>query len=156
MRKKLSSLLFGLGLAVAVFMTAERVQATLGEAEDSVAFDAKILTANRVTRTAYNGYTVEQIDSDSVIVREYISPTGVVFAIAWNGLVHPNLAPLLGRHADEHEKSLRHASRKPGRRSLRVETARIVVEKWGHMRNLQGRAYIPALIPDGVAVDEIR
>jgi hypothetical protein len=32
----------------------------------------------------------------------------------------------------------------------------VVVEKWGHMRNLQGRAYAPALMPQGVSVDEIR
>ena len=33
---------------------------------------------------------------------------------------------------------------------------RVVVEKWGHMRNLQGRAYAPALLPPGVSSDEIR
>lgn len=156
MMKKYFALLLGLLFAVFVIMTAERVQAALGEAKESVAPDAKVLTANRVSKTVYNGYTVEQIDSDSVTVREYVSLTGVVFAIAWNGLIHPDLAPLLGKHADEYEESLRRALHKPGRRQLRVETTRIVVEKWGHMRNLQGRAYIPALIPDGVAIDEIR
>ena len=46
--------------------------------------------------------------------------------------------------------------REPGRRNQKVETNRIVVEKWGHMRNLQGRAYVPALIPAGVSIDEIK
>jgi len=47
--------------------------------------------------------------------------------------------------------------RKPGlRRHFVVRTDRVVVEKWGHVRNLQGRAYPPALIPLGVSVDEIK
>jgi len=37
-----------------------------------------------------------------------------------------------------------------------VRTDRVVVEKWGNMRNLQGRAYAPALIPPGVSIDEIK
>jgi len=31
-----------------------------------------------------------------------------------------------------------------------------VVETWGHMRAMRGRAYVPALVPAGVALDEIR
>jgi hypothetical protein len=49
-----------------------------------------------------------------------------------------------------------HAHRQPGRRHVTVKTDSVVVEKWGHMRNLQGRAYAPALIPKGVNVDEIK
>jgi hypothetical protein len=49
-----------------------------------------------------------------------------------------------------------HNHRQPGRRHVTVKTDGVVVEKWGHMRNLQGRAYAPALIPQGVSVDEIK
>ena len=124
--------------------------------EDSVVSDETALVAKRVSKTVRKGYTVQELWSDSVIVREYIATTGVVFAIAWNGLIHPDLTPLLGSYADEYETAMRHASREPGRRHRQVETNRVVVEKWGHMRNLQGRAYVPALIPSGVSVDEIK
>lgn len=156
MSKRLFALLLGFGLVAAIFMTVQRVHATLGETEDTVVADEKAVSAHGVSKAISNGYTVKQIDSDAVSLREYISPTGVIFAIAWNGLTHPDLTPLLGAYATEYDESLRHASRKPGRRHLRVETNRIVVEKWGQMRNLQGRAYVPALIPDGVTVDKIR
>ena len=124
--------------------------------EDSVVSDETALVAKKVSKTVRNGYTVQELRSDSVTVREYIAPTGVVFAIAWNGLIHPDLTPLLGSYADEYETAMRHASREPGRRHRQVETNRVVVEKWGHMRNLQGRAYVPALIPSGMSVDEIK
>jgi hypothetical protein len=156
MKRRLSALLIGLGLAAAYLTSAGRVEATLGEVEDSVLLDQTALVAKRVSKTVRNGYTVQELRSDSVTVREYIAPTGVVFAIAWNGLIHPDLTPLLGTYADEYETAMRHASREPGRRNRQVETNRVVVEKWGHMRNLQGRAYVPALIPSGVSVDEIK
>ena len=156
MKRRFSALLIGLGLAAAFLTSAGRVEATLGEVEDSVVSDETALVAKRVSKTVRNGYTVQELRSDSVIVREYIAPTGVVFAIAWNGLIHPDLTPLLGSYADEYETAMRHASREPGRRHRQVETNRVVVEKWGHMRNLQGRAYVPALIPSGVSVDEIK
>jgi Protein of unknown function (DUF2844) len=156
MKTRLSALLIGLGLAMAFLISAGRVEATLGEVEDSVVSDETALAAKRVSKTVRNGYTVQELRSDSVILREYIAPTGVVFAIAWNGLIHPDLTLLLGSYTGEYETAMRHASREPGRRTRQVETNRVVVEKWGHMRNLQGRAYVPALIPSGVSVDEIK
>lgn len=155
MKRRLSALLIGLGLAAAFLASAGRAEATLGEGEDSVVSDETTLVAKTVSKTVRNGCTVQELRSDSVTVREYMAPTGVVFAIAWNGLIHPDLAPLLGSYAGEYETNLRKSSREHGRRNRRVETNRIVVEKWGHMRNLQGRAYVPALIPSGVSVDEI-
>jgi hypothetical protein len=103
-----------------------------------------------------NGYTVQELQSDSVTVREYVAPTGIVFAIAWNGLIHPDLTSLLGSYVGEYRTALQHVLRQHGSRHRKVETAQIVVEKWGQMRNLQGRAYVPALIPSGVSIDEIK
>ena len=156
MSRRLFAFLLALGFVAAIFVIFPRVQATLGETEDTVAADEKAVSANGASKVISNGYTVRQMDTDAISLREYISPAGVIFAVAWNGLTHPDLTPLLGAYTTEYEESLRHVSRKPGRRHLRVETERIVVEKWGQMRNLQGRAYVPALIPAGVTVDEIR
>jgi hypothetical protein len=110
----------------------------------------------RGAAAARNGYTVHEIRSESTTVREYVTPSGIVFAIAWNGRTHPDLTSLLGSYAGEYKDALQRTLREPGRRSRTVKTDRVVVEKWGHMRNLQGRAYAPALIPPGVSIDEIK
>ena len=89
-------------------------------------------------------------------VREYVSSAGIVFGIAWNGLVYPDLTQLLGPYNDEYQKAMGQAKRQPGRRHARVKSNDVIVEKWGHMRNLQGRAYAPGLVPQGVSVDEIK
>ena len=156
MEKRIYFLLVALVLWAAVFAPAHRVQAALGESVDSVESDRKALSAVRGAITVYSEYAVHQVDSDSTIVREYVSASGVVFAVAWNGLVHPDLTQLLGSYAGEYERSLKQTPREPGRRRLLVETNKVVVEEWGHMRNLQGRAYVPALIPSGVNIDEIK
>ena len=145
-----------LGLFLTVFATAVQVRATIGESVDSVASDQKALSATRRTAKTSTTYTIHEIRTETLTVREYVSLSGVVFGIAWNGLTHPDLTPLLGSYVSEYQKALIHGRRQPGRRHVTVKTDGIVVEKWGHMRNLQGRAYAPALIPQGVSVDEIK
>ena len=156
LKKRLHALFLGFGLSMTFFAAAQRTEAILGESADTVELDRKALTAVRGATTVHTNYTVHGLNSDSTIVREYISPSGVVFGIAWKGLTHPDLAQLLGSYAGEYQEALSKTPRQQGRRHLQVKTNRIVVEKWGHMRNLQGRAYAPDLIPPGVSVDEIR
>jgi len=157
MKRKLYTLFLCLGLSMGVLAIAQQVQATLGESVDSVASDQKALKAVKRATTVRNAYTVHEFALDGTFVREYVSPSGIVFGIAWNGLTYPDLTRLLGSYADEYQTALRQTPRKPGlSRYQAVKTGRIVVEKWGHMRNLQGRAYAPALIPPGVSLDEIK
>ena len=145
-----------IGLLAAALAAAQPLLAALGEPADSVAKDRAAMSAARGAATIHAGYTVQEVVSDSVTVREYISQAGIVFGIAWNGLTHPDLTPLLGSFAGEYDAAVRKTPRKPGRRPVQVKTDRVVVEKWGHMRNLQGRAYAADLIPPGVSIDEIK
>jgi hypothetical protein len=143
-------------LSVSILMIAQKAQAALGESAESITKGSKELSASRRATTTRNRYTVQEIVSDSNTVREYVSPSGMVFAIAWNGLTHPDLTQLLGSYVGEYQQALRQTKRAPGQRQFQLKANNVVVEKWGHMRNLQGRAYAPALIPQGVSVDEIR
>lgn len=151
-----AALIIGALCMAFVLAPAWRVRATLGESADSVESDRTALSAVRRAVLPRNGYTVHEVTSDANTVREFVSADGVVFAIAWNGLAPPDLALLLGSYADEYRQALRRNERKPGRRQIQVRADRLVVEQWGQMRNLQGRAYVPALIPPGVSHDEIR
>lgn len=145
-----------LGLALSTFVLARQAEAVLGGSASSVTSDRQALSAVHRATTNRGAYTVQEFQSGATTVREYVSSSGVVFAVAWNGRVHPDLTTLLGSYAGEYQAALRQTARKRGLRRQDVRSDQVVVEKWGHMRNLQGRAYAPALIPSGVTNDEIR
>lgn len=147
-------LCIGQALLSTVFVDAAR--ATLGEPTSSLESNRTVLRAEQKSTTKRSTYTIHEDASDGARVRQYSSSSGIVFAIAWNGISHPDLVSLLGNYYEEYYLLLRSAAHKPGRRHIQLQGSRVVVEKWGHMRNLQGRAYAPALLPSGVSINEIR
>lgn len=152
----LTTCIIALCLAILPLVFAGQAHATLGGPAASIEKDnAALSTVMRATAKRVN-YSLQESSSGTTTVREYLTPSGVVFAVAWNGLVHPDLTVLLGSYDPEYRKALCQQPRKQGRRQSRVQSERLVVETWGHMRNLQGRAYLPGLLPEGVNLDEIR
>lgn len=145
-----------LTVMAACFAVPPHSLATLGESASSVAKDRQALSAVHKATTSKGSYTVQEEVSDATTVREYLDASGTVFAVAWNGRVHPDLTQLLGSYALEFHATKKTLPRKHGQRRLLVKGDNIVVETWGHMRNLQGRAYVPALLPSGINVNDIK
>jgi hypothetical protein len=143
-------------LIVSISVNPTRTHASLGDNLASVTKDHKALHATSRTSTTQSAYSVEEITTDASTIREYLSPAGVVFGIAWGGLSHPDLSSLLGSYKNEYQQALQNDTSPRGRRHSQIKSDRVVVEKWGHMRNMKGRAYIPALIPAGVTAYEIQ
>ena len=152
---KTTTLFLCLILLAGLISLPRQARATLGEGAASIARDRQALSAVKKATTSHTKYTVQEVASDAATVRQYLNSSGVVFAVAWNGLVHPDLSTLLGSYASEYQDAKRKAARKHGQKRLKVQGDRVIVETWGHMRNLQGRAYLPSLMPEGVSVDEI-
>jgi hypothetical protein len=133
--------------------------AALGEPEASIEIDQKKLSGVRKDSVKKASYKVTSIEISGTNIRQYVSADGIVFAVAWDGLTHPNLTTLLGNYSNEYQKVLKQQRnyKKYGRRARQsVKANNVTVEKWGHMRNLQGRAFVPSLIPAGVSADEIK
>jgi len=96
------------------------------------------------------GFNVHQITTPAgVAVKEYVTPSGVVFGVSWRGPVFPDLSLLLGKYITQFQRG---ASSQPSyrRRHIMVHTADFVAETGGHMRDLRGVAYLPGLLPPGV------
>jgi len=134
-----------------------QAQATLGGLANSIEADRQSLSAIRHDDVVRTNYTVEEIQSGSVKVREYVSSTGVIFGVAWNGLTHPDLQTLLGLHYyGLYQNTLSQMKLVRGRKNLVVKNENLVVRKGGHQRSLLGQAYDPSLVPKGVTTDEIK
>jgi hypothetical protein len=107
-------------------------------------------------------YVMHEITSPSgIVVREFVSPQGEVFGVAWEGQFPPDLQQLLGPYYQQAQKaqqeSQQEGSQQPRRRRAPVviETPGLVLYQTGHMRSFHGQAYIPQLVPQGVQTSDI-
>lgn len=130
--------------------------AALGGDVSSVHADVAHLQGTlRVNPTA--SYTVHEIQSpDGTTVREYLSPAGSVFAVAWRGPWLPDLQQLLGSSFAQYQQAAQSARERVARTPVSVHDANLVVEQSGHMRSFVGRAYLVDQMPRGVTAESVR
>jgi hypothetical protein len=109
----------------------------------------------KVTQAA--AYNVHEIQAPGgTVVKEYVSPTGRVFAVAWHGPFVPEMQQILGAYFQQYSAALQSAPKHYGHRPLDIEQPGLVVQASGHMRAYWGRAYVPEMLPQGVKADEIK
>lgn len=110
----------------------------------------------RIVRT--DAYALHEMRSATgTMIREYVNSSGTVFAVAWEGPWLPDLRQVLGDHFDRYQSAMlaRQRARK-GRGSIVIDEPGLVVQMSGHPRAFSGRAYMPALMPQGVQLDAVR
>lgn len=145
--------LIALGLVAAGH--AGSAAAVLGGDVASVEADKAALGAGAVQTSTGDGYAVHEMQAASgTTIREYVSASGAVFAVTWSGPALPDLRQLLGTHFDTYTEAAR--AQNAGRGRIAVERGGVVVQSAGQMRAFFGRAYLPALVPQGVALDQIQ
>ena len=127
--------------------------ATLGGDEATIAADHTVLEGKmKVARV--QRYAVHEIAAPSgTVVREFVSPAGKVFAVAWSGPTLPDLKQVLGPYFDTYVAAVQ---QRKARGPVSVVLPGLVVQSSGHMRAFVGKAYLPDVMPAGVASEEIR
>ncbi len=107
-------------------------------------------------------YVMHEISSSNgSVVREFVSPQGVVFGVAWEGQFVPDLQQLLGpyyQQAQQVQQTQKDQAipQRRGRAPVVIETPGLVVYETGHTRSFHGQAFIPQLVPQGVQASDIR
>jgi Protein of unknown function (DUF2844) len=132
--------------------------AALGGDVASVRTDQAHMRAALVRITGAGAYSVHEIQTPyGTLVREYVSTTGTVFAVAWQGPWQPDLRQVLGTYFDHYIQSAQAVrSRRRGRGSLLIQEPGLVVQQAGHPRAFVGSAYDPQLLPQGFDARTIR
>jgi hypothetical protein len=131
--------------------------AALGDNVSSVKADqARMKGTVRVTQA--QSFEIHEITAEhGTVVREFVSPEGNVFGVAWKGQFIPDLQLLFGNYFDQYSEAARaQKASYVGRRPLNVQLPGLVVQMSGHMRAYSGRAFLPGMLPQGVAADSIR
>jgi Protein of unknown function (DUF2844) len=138
-----------LSLSALTFFLAKPARATLGRDASSVPEDqAHMRAALRISRSEAT-YTVHEIKlSSGTVVREFVSPAGKVFGVAWGGPWLPDFRQLLGDYFAPIMQAPRDDRRRRG--ALVVKRPEVFFQSTGHMRSFSGRAYVPDMLPKGV------
>jgi hypothetical protein len=131
--------------------------ASLGGDVTSVQSDQAKMQGSLRT-SSNNSYTVHELQaSTGVAVKEYVSPSGKVFAVTWQGPFHPDLRQLLGSYFDQFAQAEQaQRAQRRGHGPVSIQQAGLVVQISGHMRSFVGRAYVPQMLPAGVHAEDIR
>ena len=133
-----------LGVLLILSLGAAPGWAALGEPESSVSADRQMLRG-QIREEVHEGYRLHQItDASGGVVREYVSPAGVVFGVSWQGPFVPNMQQLLGSYFTHLQQ---YAQAQSGRHGgpLMIQKDNFVFASGGHMGWRHGHACVPSL-----------
>jgi Protein of unknown function (DUF2844) len=145
---------WALGVALLLQALSLPALAELGGDLSSVESD-QLKMKGTLRSTVGAAYTVHEIQTASgTAVREYVTPAGKVFAVAWRGPQMPDLRQMLGTYFKQYTAAPRGPH--PDHAHFAVTQPNFVLQSSGHMRAYSGRAYDPQLLPQNVAVTDIQ
>src|SRR5579864_1760888 len=145
-------------LAAALLGAPRLAFASLGADESTINADRVRMQGALLGISRTDSYTVHELQSSTgTAVRQYVSPSGTVFAVAWTGPNTPDLRLLLGSYFDRFQRAADAARRSHrGHGPLRIDDGELVVQIAGHQRSFSGVATIMRLAPAGIRADAIR
>jgi Protein of unknown function (DUF2844) len=144
------------GLLLSAFLLAIPVWAALGDSVQSIQAEQK-RWAGQLTSKTVDGYSVHEIRTASnAAIRQYASPGGTIFGVAWEGSTMPDLRELLGSYYPQFQAALAASAASRRRGPLYIQAGPLVVQSAGHMRAFHGRAYVTDLMPANVTQDVIQ
>lgn len=121
----------------------------LGEQVDG-SQSSTIKRLNQVT------YTIHERILSGTTIREYVLPNGIVFGVTWRGMKHPDLNSVLGTYSTEYENLKDQVPKSFGRSPIHVRSSKLSVRMFGHMRDVNGRAYDPNLLPANFSPEDFK
>ena len=147
---------FSFAALLALALIPSHARAALGGRVETVEADRARMKGTVQVRPA-TAYSVHEIQApNKVVVREFVSPAGVVFGVGWRGPFVPDMQQLLGTYFARYQAAVQaQKSSYVGRRPLNIQSPEFVVQMNGHMRAYFGRVYLPAQVPQGVKVEEL-
>ena len=130
-------------------------RAVLGDSGASVLADQARMKGT-LSSVDHGKYVMHEITTRGTVVREYVSPAGADFAVAWEGQFLPDFQQLLGPYYAQANQAASQQQPRARRSPIVITTPGLVFQQTGHPRSFHGVAYIPQLVPNGVPASDIR
>ncbi len=144
--------------AAASASIAPLAHAALGDTAASIGHDRQVMNAEPSTTSMPSYDRHELKTADGAVVREYATRDaagGKVFAIGFDGPTMPDMKTVLGAHYDRYMAAAA-ARRGHNHHVMTFDADGLVVTIVRMPRGFQGEARLPALVPQGVAVEDLR
>ena len=130
--------------------------AALGQYEGSVSVDRQVMKSEDHVQ-ALQAYRIHQLTTtNGIMVREFVSPAGMVFGVTWGGKFMPDLRQLLGSYVTNLQTATPAQTQIRHMRGITVKTDDFVFTNFGRMRVWTGSAYVPSLVPSNVSAEVVR
>jgi len=124
-----------------------------GDVASVAAATAALRAQVRTTPTVQ--YDLHEIVNDGLVIHEYSTRQGQVFAVTWQGPFKPDLRQLLGDYFAS-SQSAASQLRAGSHRVFAMARPDLLVESTGRLRGFRGLAYLPALVPSGFSLQQLR
>lgn len=119
-------------------------QAELGGNLASILSEQKEFNS-QLSNTQQSGVTVyTQTLPSGIVLQEYLSSNGTIFAVTWTGTSLPNLQVLLGNYFKDYLTAI-----KQSRGVISINNDSLVIQSAGMMGAFQGFAFLPKQAPTG-------
>jgi Protein of unknown function (DUF2844) len=136
-------------VALSCSLWVPQAHATLGSDVASVDADQHALGATRQIVKLASGERHELTLPSGMVIREFVSARGQVYAVTWTGPRMPDLRALLGPYFPQLSARTPHG----GHHRVSFHGPDLVVQSSGHGQSFSGRAWVPSLLPAGFGVD---
>lgn len=147
------ALVMGVSVLGCCLGAARTAHATLGGDVASVAGNRQhlgVVADVHVLKLAY-GERHELTLPSGLVVHQFVSPTGAVYAVTWRGPRMPNLRELLGPYFTQIDN--RDAFPHNGHHQMTMSGFDLEIRAGGHRGSFSGRAWVPSMVPIGVSID---
>lgn len=119
-------------------------QAALGGNLASIYSEQKEFSS-QLSNTQQGSITIyTQTLPSGMVLQEYLSSNGTIFAVTWSGPALPNLQILLGTYFKDYLVAI-----KESRRSVYLKNENVIIQSSGMMGAFQGFAFLPKEAPTG-------
>jgi len=144
-------------LATVALMAAQTpALAALGGDAGSVQIDSVRLHGQLISTSMLQYERHDITTAAGGAVHEYLSRSGRVFAVTWQGQMPPDLRQLFGSYFEPLRAAEAAHSRPGAHRQVAIVQPDFVYQASGQLRAFRGRAYVPSLVPVGVDLSALQ
>jgi hypothetical protein len=143
--------------AVFAIFAASEAHATLGASAASIETD-RVATKTAHALLHETVYTRHELTNQKLKLHEFsANDTGKVFALAWQGSMHPDFKTLLGDYYPEFEAAYAQAKKSHHHGGvISAESENLHFELGGRMSSVYGQVWIKSTLPTGMDRHEIQ